>query len=88
MHACIHCTDQVKRLQKQTSLEHVKTHILLVESTYYFGLFHNSNIIFRNVEIFPKKNLSRKKKILKENNESDEVLENVPFCQNEILNIN
>jgi hypothetical protein len=29
-----------------------------------------------------------KKQILKENNESDEKLENLSFCQNEILNIN
>ncbi len=64
-HACmhpLHCTDQVKRLQKQTSLEPVKTLILLVENTFHLGLFHNSNIIFRNVELFKKNILSGKKK--------------------------
>ncbi len=59
-----------------------------MESTYYLGLFHNSNIIFRNVELFKKKHFVKEKKILKENNESDEIWENVSFCQNEILNIN
>lgn len=86
-HACmhpLHYTDQVKRLQKQTSLEPVKTLILLVENTFHLGLFHNSNIIFRNVELFKK---IQEKKILKENNESDEILENLSFCQNEILHI-